>query len=602
MGLFPTLLVYDSNGQQVCRCILPNKTFVVSADEDADEVVPALKDLSFFISPLTSSSYKISVEGRLSQTLNLKPALPQTADKYHFLFVFAPKVTGGLKVGGSSGQHEQNLLDLVIQWTKAPVGDRLNIHDKSLQLLDELLVSTPASNAVIIHCKNNEFSLNAYAGISEKEALKMWESLPQETLNQVLKQESKIMLPDGLQGKAGDHTTIYVKGIKSVAGFPIIVNGEVIALLYVGFKNLVTDLSSDLQNQFCRVADLLGIQFQFALIKEELVVAKLENQKAKGGKNSARLMLSESKVMDTVYHQIEKVAKVDLPVLITGETGTGKELAAREVHRLSNRAHKTFVAVNCAAIPDTLLESHLFGHKKGAFTGAVNDQTGIIMQADGGTLFLDELGEIPLNIQIKLLRVLQEKMYTRVGETVERKVDFRLVSATHQDLQKKIAEESFRQDFYFRVAGIMVKLPALRDRVSDILLLANFFKQKFASANKLPDKRWSKDAIYALESYSWPGNVRELEHAVCRSFIMASTEEIEVHDLNLESLEDGEGYDTIVARDGETLAEAKDKWLYSFIKSALIKHNGNRNETAAAIGIGQRTLFRYIEQLNIKDQ
>jgi DNA-binding NtrC family response regulator len=273
---------------------------------------------------------------------------------------------------------------------------------------------------------------------------------------------------------------------------------------------------------------------------------------------------------------------------------------------LSSRAQGPFVVVNAAAMPETLIESELFGHKKGAFTGALADRVGLIEQARGGTLFIDEIGELPLAMQAKLLRALQERAVTRVGDAVARPVDFRLVSATHRALEEMVAKGTFREDLYYRIAGAAVRMPALRERDGDVALLATHFRRAFAARHGLADKELTQDALRALARHQWPGNVRELENVIARAFVMAEGSAIQAQDLGLPAAAlAGEGAAEAApppsAEPDLTLDAARDAWMKAFLTRALKRHNGKRAETARALGVGDRTLFRYLEQYGIRD-
>lgn len=240
-----------------------------------------------------------------------------------------------------------------------------------------------------------------------------------------------------------------------------------------------------------------------------------------------RTIVGSSKIMERVFEVVRKVADTDASILITGESGTGKELVARSIHSISSRRSEPFIAINCAAIPRELLESELFGHIKGAFTGAIKDKVGKFQLADGGTLFLDEVGELPLDLQPKLLRALQERVIEPVGGTKPLKLDVRVVAATNLDIEKALAETTFREDLYYRLAVIPIHLPSLRERRDDIALLLRYFCGKHGAGSVVFDT----DAQAALNSYRWPGNVRELENLVERLLIMRSSDTITIDDL-----------------------------------------------------------------------
>jgi two-component system NtrC family response regulator len=283
--------------------------------------------------------------------------------------------------------------------------------------------------------------------------------------------------------------------------------------------------------------------------------------------------------MLTLTKQIERVAPSDVTVLILGETGTGKEVVARSIHGLSQRANEPFVAINCAAIPENLLESELFGHEKGAFTGAVGRKIGKIESANGGTLLLDEIGDMPLPLQVKILRFLQERIVERVGGTTEIPVNVRVISATHRDIQTMIASRQFREDLYFRIGEITVTLPPLRDRTGDVILLARALVARHAAGRNL---RLSKDCMAAMEAWGWPGNIRELENRIKRACIMAEGRFITPKDLDL-SVEQDEA--PLNLKEVRSLAERQ------AILRALNRCNDNVSQAARLLGISRPTLY-----------
>lgn len=298
--------------------------------------------------------------------------------------------------------------------------------------------------------------------------------------------------------------------------------------------------------------------------------------------------------MAEVARKISKLAPTPLSILVQGETGTGKEVVARELHRQSPRAKGAFVAVNCAAIPATLLESTLFGYERGAFTGAVRAQPGKFALADGGTLFLDEIGDLSLELQAKLLRAVQERQIDPLGSTQPVSIDVRLITATHQDLESAVRAGRFRQDLFFRLNGLILRLPPLRDRgAADLKVLADHFLRKLGSPLKL-----SASALQALERHSWPGNVRELEQIVTRAAFMAEGQEITPEDLELTSLPELRG-PTLLSSIGEVagiqrLQEAQLAFTRDFVERVLDRHQGGRTAAAVELGISERTLYRIL--------
>jgi two-component system NtrC family response regulator len=301
-------------------------------------------------------------------------------------------------------------------------------------------------------------------------------------------------------------------------------------------------------------------------------------------------MLGTSPQMQAVFASIRKVATTDVPVLILGESGTGKELVARAIHARSRRRDGPFVAINCSAIPETLLESELFGHEKGAFTGAHIQRKGRIETANGGTLFLDEIGEIPLPLQVKLLRVLQEQRLTRIGGREEIQIDARLVTATNANLQKALSAGTFREDLFYRLAVVQIQMPPLRDRDGDIPLLAKAFLRRFAAQAAREGLTFDKEALHAMNSHPWPGNVRELENCVRRAVIMAEGKQITARDLGLTS--------AAVATAG-TLKAAREAVDREMIQRALRKHNGKISAAAAELDVSRPTLYELMDKLGI---
>jgi two-component system, NtrC family, response regulator len=304
-------------------------------------------------------------------------------------------------------------------------------------------------------------------------------------------------------------------------------------------------------------------------------------------------MLGTSPQMQAAFTIIRKVAATDAPVLLLGESGTGKEMAAAAIHRRSARKDGPFVAINCNAIPENLLESELFGHEKGAFTGAHIQRKGMIETASGGTLFLDEIGELPPAIQVKLLRFLQEQRLQRVGGRQEIQIDTRLVAATNADLKQMIDTGKFREDLYFRLAVVSIRLLPLRDRGEDVVLLAHEFLQRHAVQTGRTKLVFAPDAVRAITRYSWPGNVRELQNRVKRAVIMTSGARVTAKDLELDRGQD------VASSSAPTLREARESVERELIQQALKRNSGRITSAAAELGISRPTLYELMEKLRI---
>ena len=304
-------------------------------------------------------------------------------------------------------------------------------------------------------------------------------------------------------------------------------------------------------------------------------------------------MITAAPEMAKVARTIERVAPTNVSVMLLGASGTGKELLARGVHDCSVRKDGSFVAINCAAIPENLLESELFGHEKGAFTGAVKTTPGKIELTDGGTLFLDEVGDIPLPLQVKLLRFLQERTIERVGGRKAISVDTRIVCATHQDLEARIGAGTFREDLFYRLAEIVVKVPPLSERPGDAVLLAKHFLTRLAKEMNPQVKGFAPDALAAIDSWAWPGNVRELENRVKRAVIMADSKLVTAEDLDL----------TQSAADGADIAlnlkAAREQADRRMIRQALARSEGNISNTAKLLGISRPTLYDLLKQYDL---
>jgi transcriptional regulator with PAS, ATPase and Fis domain len=299
----------------------------------------------------------------------------------------------------------------------------------------------------------------------------------------------------------------------------------------------------------------------------------------------------ESPALLAALDTLRRIAGADCSVLVTGETGTGKELFARAIHRASPRAGRTFVALNCAAIPEALLEAELFGHARGAFTGASSARAGKFLSADGGTLFLDEIGDLPLAAQGKLLRVLEQRAVCPVGADTEIPVDVRVVAATHRDLAAMVAAGEFRADLYFRLCVVPVELPALRDRGLDLELLAEGFARTLAARAGRPALTLANDARAALYAHSWPGNIRELAHVVERAVLLGGGDQITAADLRLRPR--GAAGGCAESLDLRTALEALEKRL---IDEALVRAQGNRTEAAALLGLNRTTLVEKLRR------
>jgi len=302
-------------------------------------------------------------------------------------------------------------------------------------------------------------------------------------------------------------------------------------------------------------------------------------------------LLSRDPGMLKLCRQVDRLAPTSATVLLLGESGTGKEVLARALHQLSPRRDKRFVAINCAAIPEALLESELFGHEKGAFTGAVKQTQGKIEVADGGTLFLDEIGDLPQSLQAKLLRFLQERVIERIGGRTEITVDVRVVCATHRNLRELIAQGSFREDLFYRLSEMVITIPPLRERAGDAALLAPAFVQRFAKQNNRDRLTLREDALNAIERHPWPGNVRELENCIKRAVIMADGSAITAEDLGLDVSEETPDFN---------LRQVREEAEKQAVLKVMARVDGNIARAADLLGISRPTLYDLLNRFGLR--
>ncbi|GAB4204440.1 MAG: hypothetical protein OHK0013_19400 [Sandaracinaceae bacterium] len=406
-------------------------------------------------------------------------------------------------------------------------------------------------------------------------------------LRRVIETRQPLIVSDALSDTLfGRSESVMNLQLASVMCAPLLARGELLGVIYLGnddVRGLFTEATLDVLTVFAAQASLL---LQNAMLLDQLRTDRDQLEEQLHEKTFGDLVGTSPSLVE-VFSKVKKVATTDISVLITGETGTGKELIAREVHRRSARKDGPFVVVNCGAIPENLMESELFGHVRGAFTGAIATRTGKFQQANGGTLFLDEVGEMPVALQVKLLRALQERVVNKVGDAKPERVDIRVIAATNRNLEEEIKKGTFREDLYYRLNVVNLHLPPLRARGDDVILLAKFLLSKYAQELNPKVKGFTPNALIAIRKYEWPGNVRQLENRIKKAIVLCDKTLVGPEDLDLFA----ETLAPIM-----TLSQAREEFQRRYILEVLERNNGNRTKTARDLGVDPRTIFRYLER------
>ncbi|MDX2093831.1 MAG: sigma 54-interacting transcriptional regulator [Kofleriaceae bacterium] len=466
------------------------------------------------------------------------------------------------------------------------------IHQRDLgelldALMDAIVEIANADKAFLVLLEGETVDVKVARNINKENIADAVTQLSDSIVAKVIRTRKPVIVSDAMRDDefAAAKSVMQLK-VSSVICVPLLDRGRLLGLIYVG-NDSIRDL---FQQDTLRVLSVFASQASLivanALLLNEL---KVDNKRLADRLEAYRFgeIVGTSPPMQQVFRKVEKIAATDISVLITGETGTGKELIAREIHNRSPRAGKPFVTINCGAIPENLLESELFGHVKGAFTGAVANKLGKFQAADGGTLFLDEIGEMAIDLQVKLLRAIQEKIVFRVGDTRPETVDIRILAATNRELEKEIAGGRFREDLYYRLNVVNVELPPLRARGDDVLVIARYLLSRYSREYDSKVKGLSPNASVAIRKHNWPGNIRELENRIKKAIVLCESTVIGPDDLGLT----GDVLPTIL-----TLAEAKEKFQRDYINEVLALNNGNRTKTARDLGVDPRTVFRHLEK------
>jgi Nif-specific regulatory protein len=412
----------------------------------------------------------------------------------------------------------------------------------------------------------------------------------------VLQNGESLLINNQAEGKSFESAeSLSTQAPGSILCVPLVMLDRTLGVIYLDTKEPDAVFDKDHLQLVSAISAITAVAIENARHIEWLVS---ENQRLIADFNIEHNMVGESPRIRDVLQFISKVAPTDSTVLLSGESGTGKELVARAVHQNSKRADKPFMAVNCAALAESLLESELFGHEKGSFSGALALKKGRLEIADGGTVFLDEIGELSLALQVKLLRVLQEREFERVGGTRTIKVDIRLITATNKNLEEAVAAGTFRQDLYYRLNVVGLEMPPLRERQEDIPLLANYFAAKYGEKCNRRITGISPEAQARLLGYDWPGNIRELENAIERAVVLGSTDRILLEDLPETILES----EPVATAPGTRYHEAVAQTKKQIILGAMQQAKGSYTEAAKLLGVHPNYLHRLIRNLNLKDQ
>ena len=470
-----------------------------------------------------------------------------------------------------------------------------DLDDLQGQLLDLIFEVVPAGRGAILLADGAAGQFNAMYARTRHPGHTQLVRVSRTIARRVMEEGVAILGRDiSSSGELRDVESLAAAEVRTLLCVPLTVFHRVIGCVYLDSSNPVGRFNEDHLQLVAAIAGISAVALDNA---RRLQWLEQENQRLTIEVNQERSLVGESAAMKAIYHLLARAAPADSTVLIEGESGTGKELAARALHRNSARSSKPFVAINCAAIPESLLESDLFGHERGAFTGAAGQKKGRLEIASGGVVFLDEIGELAPSLQVKLLRVLQEREFERVGGTHPIKVDIRLVAATNRDLSEAVRLGEFRQDLYFRLAVVKVTMPPLRERKEDIPMLTRHFVQKCAVRCKVRAKPVSHDAMSCLVNHDWPGNVRELENAIERALVLGSSDSVLPEDLPESLLEHAPASDMTEAKYHASVKELK----RHLILDAVEQTRGNYVEAAGVLGVHPNYLHRLIRNLDLKD-
>jgi transcriptional regulator with GAF, ATPase, and Fis domain len=499
----------------------------------------------------------------------------------------APAPDGQGDAGGSEIAGLRKLFQFSERLLRTPSVDEL-----LETLLDDVIEVTGAARGVVLLVDPGEAEarvprVRACRHVNRDTIQDASGAISDSIVRHVIESKRPIIVSDALSDTTfGKSESVLALKLSSVMCAPLMSQGEVVGALYVGndeIKHLFDRKQLDLLVIFAGQASLI---LQNAMLLSALRADKEKLASELSDKRFGEIIGACPSMLE-VFKKLQKVATTDISVLITGETGTGKELIAREIHRRSNRAEGPFITVNCGAIPENLIESEMFGHVKGAFTGAIASRPGKFQQANGGTLFLDEVGELTPALQVKLLRAIQERVVYRVGDSKPEKCDIRIVTATNRNLEAMIKTGEFREDLYYRLNVVNLWLPPLRERGEDIFIIGKALLSKYADELGSPVRGFSPAALAAIRKYDWPGNIRQLENRIKKALVLCDKTLLGAEDLDLGP----EAQAPILP-----LEKAKEDFQRKYVLEVLERNNGNRTQTARDLGVDPRTIFRYLER------
>ncbi len=491
-------------------------------------------------------------------------------------------------VDAVADKHEQRLASYrqLYDFSERLLG-HYDLQDLLESLMDGVVSLTRAHKGFLLLAEGNELEVKVARNVRRENVDDALDQLSDSIVEKVIKTRRPLIVSDAMADQEFKNAmSVMSLRLSSVMCVPLLERGNLLGVIYVG-NDSVAQLFDETHLEVLTIfAAQAALILKSALVVNEL---KGDNRKLNERLEAMRLgdIIGSCPAMQEVFRKVHKVATTDISVLITGETGTGKELIALELHRRSARAKGPFIIINCGAIPENLLESELFGHVKGAFTGAVQNRPGKFHAASGGTLFLDEIGEMPLALQVKILRALQEKVVVRVGETRGESVDIRVLAATNRNLDTEIKAGRFREDLYYRLNVINLHLPPLRERGDDVLVIAKYLLQRYVAEFNAKVQGFSPEGAAAIRRFSWPGNIRQLENHLKKACVLSERTMLSADDLGLAD----EVPPPILP-----LAEAKEKFQRDYIHQVLSLNSGNRTKTARDLGVDPRTIFRHLER------